>query len=133
VDERLYNGSKFPQQRPHKLRRDDLPELTRALIAVVRKRGKTFPIRIRNVGAVRIQAEGKDFIVLKEDWDKIEPLILDDVFDPTALPARQAAQYLFYRVAYNEPVLDWADVPLYFRILGQLKLIFTETFPTSDL
>jgi hypothetical protein len=91
------------------------------------------PVQIRGEDFVQVSTSEVDLAILKSDWDKIEPLILDGVFDPGALPARQPAVYLQPVVAFNEPLLDWADRPLYFRILGQLGLIFTEGFPTSDL
>ena len=113
--------------------REDLPELTRALVAVVRKRAKASPVQIRGQDFVLVRTDWRDFAILKSDWDQIEPLILEGLFDPQALPARQFAVYLWPAQAFNEPMLDWADRALYARILGQLRLIFAEEFPTSDL
>jgi hypothetical protein len=133
VDSRLNRVTKWPPRRPTTIYREDLPRLTRALIAVIRKRGAAQPQRLRSVDYVRLKWPEGDMSVLKSDWDRIDPLILDGVFDPTAVPVRQYAVYLHYRVAFNEPVLDWADRALYGYIIGQLGLIFTETYPTSNL
>lgn len=122
-----------PPQRPKILRRDDLPRLTRALIAVVRKRGAAYTATCAGVDYVVLNWPEGDMHVLKTDWDKIDPLILEGVMDPTAIPVRQAAVYLYPPVAFGEPVLDWADRAMYFYLIGKLKLIFTEQFPTSDL
>jgi len=133
VDTRLYDVAEWPRRRPGVLRREDLPRLTLALVAVVRKRGKARPYRTRSVSYVRIVTSEVSLAVLKTDWEKIEPLILDGVFDPQMVPVGQRAVYLYPYVAHDEPVLDWADRALYYYLLGQLQLVFTETYPTSNL
>lgn len=133
VDSRLYDAGLRPRRRPGVLRRDDIPRLTLALIAVVRKRGRAKSIRIMGVEHVRITTPEGDIAVLRTDWDRIEPLIVDGVFDSQQVPVRQAGVYLHPFVVFDEPVLNWADRPLYYRILGQLSLIFTEPYPTSEL
>lgn len=133
MDSRLNRVGKVPPQRPHIVRREDLPRLTRALIAVVRKRGRAYPARVVDVDYVKLVWREGDMYVLRSDWDRIDPLILDGVFNSQEVPVRQSAVYLHPQMAFNEPSLDWADRMLYGYVIGQLKLIFTEEFPTSDL
>jgi hypothetical protein len=133
VDSRLYDAGQRPKRRPGVVRQEDLPELIRALIAVARKRGRAQPVFIQGVPHVRLITPERDISILRTDWDKIEPLIKEGLLDSQQVAVRQPGIFLYPYVNFNEPVLDWADRPLYYFLLGQLKLIFTEEFPTSDL
>lgn len=113
-----------------RLRKEDLPELSRAIIAVVRERARAGVVRVKNVDYIEIVGTGYSALVLKSDWEKILPFVQDESFNPAIYPAEPPGRYLDQDVAYNEPVLDRADRMLYARIVGILGTLFTEGFPT---
>lgn len=134
MDERLYTVGQYSVERPQRLRQDDLPTVTRLLIAVIRGRGKARNFRVKAKDFVELISDEGAMVILRDDWVLIEPYLIDGTFDPLQTPAGATnVAYLNPRVAYGESVLDRADYLLYLRILGVLSPLFPEAFPKSDL
>lgn len=127
VDSRLF---RIGGRRVVRLRKEDLPELARAIVAVTRIRARAGVTTVANVSYVEIVGKNVDVMIPAEDWKKILPYVQDESFNPTLFPARQASQPLDPQIAFDELLLDHADKPLYERTLGILTGLFNETFPT---
>jgi hypothetical protein len=133
VDERIYTVGQYVSQRLERIRRDDLPILTRTLIAVIRQRGKARSFTLKGKSLVELTSEEASIVIMREDWLLIEPFLIDGSFEPLVNPSNPRVGYGNQLVAYGESVIDRADVFLYERIIGLLGQIFTEAYPTSDL
>lgn len=127
VDSRLF---RIGGRRVVRLRKEDLPELARAITAVTRQRARAGVTTVSNVSYVEITGKNVDVMVPADDWARILPSVQTESFNPVVFPARQASQPLDPQVAFDEPILDHADKPLYERTLGLLTGLFNETFPT---
>jgi hypothetical protein len=88
---------------------------------------------VRHIRYVRLWAEDFSVVIMREDWDKIEPLIQNETFSPLMTMTGQPASYTDPPTHFAEPVVDLNDRSLYVYILGRLQLIFTDTYPRSDL
>jgi hypothetical protein len=115
------------------LRQEDLPELARAIVAVIRKRATIGTNRSRGVDYVTIRQPGTELNVLGSDWALILPYIQEGAFSPMLRPVDSGAKFLHPEVFHNDSVIDLGDKPLYFHVLAYLRVTFTETYPTSDL
>lgn len=127
MDSRLF---RVDGRRILRLRREDLPELARAIIAVVRRRARAGVFRVSDVGVVELQGLGVSVLVHGTDWQRILPYVQDESFNTQLNPAGPSVGYLDPDIAYGEPILDRADLQLYNRIYGILRGLFTETYPT---
>lgn len=129
VDSRLF---RIGGRRIVRLRKEDLPELARAIVAVtrIRARARAGVVTVANVKYVEIVGKNVDVLVPAEDWKRILPYVQDESFNPVIFPSRQASQPLDPQIAFDELLLDHADRPLFERTLGILTGLFTETFPT---
>ncbi len=127
VDSRLF---RIGGRRIVRLRKEDLPELARAIVAVTRIRARAGVVTVANVKYVEIVGKNVDVLVPAEDWKRILPYVQDESFNPVIFPSRQASQPLDPQIAFDELLLDHADRPLFERTLGILTGLFTETFPT---
>ncbi len=130
VDNRLFY---VDGRRIVRLRKEDLPELARAIVAVVRGRARAGIACVKNVAYVELKGSATDALIIRSDWEKILPYIQDEFFNTQVAPAAQSGRYADHKVAFSEPILDRADKPLYDRIVGILSGLFTDTFPTSLL
>lgn len=127
VDSRLF---RIGGRRVVRLRKEDLPELARAIVAVTRIRARAGVATVANVPYVEIVGKNVNVMVPAEDWKRILPYVQDESFNPNVYPARQATQPLDPQIAFDELLLDHADKPLFERTLGILTGLFNETFPT---
>lgn len=127
VDNRLFY---VDGRRLVRLRKEDLPELARTIIAVIRKRAHAGVARVKNVDYVEIHGTGAKALVLKSDWELILPYLQDESFNPYVVPVAPPVKPIDLQVAYDEPILDRADKPLYERIVGVLQGLFPQSFPT---
>jgi len=127
VDNRLFY---VDGRRIVRLRKEDLPELARALIAVIRKRARAGVARVKNVDYIEMVGPDTHVFVLRSDWERIYPFVQDESLNTLVAPAEPPGRYSDPQVAYSEPILDRADRKLYDRILGILLGLFTEEFPT---
>lgn len=130
MDSRLFfvEGTRFA-----KIRKQDVPNLARALIAVARARATILASRLRGVDCIRIIGPGITAVILKEDWVHIQPLIADGTLNPAISPRTQRVGYLHPDVSYDESVLDMADRALYNYLVAVLEPKFPEQWPTSTL
>lgn len=129
VDTRLFLVA---DRRVVRLRQEDLPELARAIVAVIRKRATAGVARVKNVDFIEIHGQGAHALVLRSDWEKLLPSIQNETFNTQASPVEPPGRYLDQKIAYSEPILDRADHLLYQRIVGVLRGFVTETFPTRS-
>jgi hypothetical protein len=77
---------------------------------------------------VRLKGLTFDVSILTSDWEKIIPYLQDGSFSP----------YLYseggsYKVLHPEVQTSTTEDFLYQRILGILKMLFTEEYPISNL
>jgi hypothetical protein len=129
VDNRLF---KVHGQRLHGLRRQDLPEVARAIVAVVRKQAQASRERYQGVGYVRLSGSGIDEIVLASDWDLVTPFIEDGTFSPLTYPTGSCFGYLDPDTHFDGATLDRKDWYFYQRVLGVLEQIFTDSYPVPN-
>lgn len=130
VDSRLFL---LDGQRPSRLRKTDVPNLAKGLIAVLRKRASIGTGYRQGVGYVRIWDPGFSMIVLKEDWERIFPFIRDGSFDPLLTPVNPPVAYLNPKISFKDSVLELADQPLFQHMLALLEPLFPAEWPTSTL
>jgi hypothetical protein len=85
------------------------------------------------VDYARLWGPDYNLVILKEDWDKIEPLVQNETFNPILTETGQPAVYSDPPTHFAEPLVFSNDKEFYEYILGRLELIFTDKYPTSDL
>jgi len=124
-------GKTFSGRRLHPIRVPDLEELAHALVAAHRHRA-TVAADPTRPGWVQIVGQGFDVSVNKEDWAKIFPFLADGSWDCGIVPLSKGG--------FSNPgaraeggVLTLTEGEFFNRVLDDLKLIFTETFPTSTI
>jgi hypothetical protein len=131
VDQRLY---RVAGNRPHRLTRNEVPELARGLLAFIRRQALVEGVAINSVGFIRLYSEGAgvDLLVRSDDWIKLVPYLKDGTLDTTLLPVPEP--YVLNPVSrFDASVLDANDRELYNRILTLLRQLFTIEFPTTDI
>jgi len=126
VDERLFY---LYGRRPARLRVSDLPEVAKAIVAVVRGRARSSRYGRRGVDFVHLHGVGVDVCILLEDWKKIAPYIADGSFNPAVVPVARTCVH----PGSEASIVDLTDVDFYTRVLNTLKMLFTVDFPTSNL
>lgn len=131
MDIRVYNN--VVGERPHRLRKSDLPIVAVAIIAIVRQQGVARSGVFKNVPYVRLSGQGFDLSVLGEDWEKILPFIQDGTFNPSLVPVAAVAGYLHPEEQNNVATLDVRDRLFYERVLYTLQGLFPDDYPTSNL
>lgn len=113
---------------------------------VVRQRGRIGIARDHNLSIVELVTPEGMTHVLKEDWAKILPYFQDGTFDRLGLPIDQnvglaalppgSVGVTFHlnagKTARGEINTARGDELFYSRILGILRGLFTEEFPTQD-
>lgn len=86
MDNRLFQ---LTSSRPYELRRVDLPELTKALVALFRGRAQAKFGSSQNLKYTHISGLNVDIQILASDWIKLEPFFRDDTF--SSLMSRRPA------------------------------------------
>jgi hypothetical protein len=131
VDNRLYhvNGA-----RPHRLTRNEVPALTRALMGIIRRQAFIDRHVVSDVPCIRIHNNGKgiNILVRSDDWAKLLPYLKDGTLDLELLPVEQPC-VLNPNTYYDPMAGDVWDPELYARISTLLNTLFTIEFPTSNL
>lgn len=118
--------------RAARLRREDLPLLARSIVGVSRGYGVLTAGRVRGVGYARLKGKNFDIIVLKEDWLKVEPLLRDGTLSTVETPKFDPAVFLDPNKMRSLAAIDGPDRIYYLHVLGQLWVLFPETWPTSS-
>jgi hypothetical protein len=121
VDNRLFQ---IWGLRPANLRKEDLPEVARAIVSLYRRKAQVTTGITKNVSYVLITGRGLKVQVLAEDWAKIMPFIKDGTFDQTVLRSEQDNAWIDPKTAYDISTLDQVDRQYYLRILGTLQGLF---------
>jgi len=129
VDNRLFNI----ETRPGLQRRQDLPLLAQALVAVFRKRGQAKIGRTKNIGWVRLETPTYHVQVLAEDWAKILPYIQDESFNQVIVKSQLDSVWIDPNTAHAPPLIDRTDRQYYLRVLAVLQGLFPTAYPTSTL
>ena len=90
VDNRLLSAY---GKRPHRLTRNEVPELARALTAWVYRQVNIDKLVVgNNVPCIRLfNAKGVEVLVRSDDWAKLVPYLKDGSLDLTQLPADDPA------------------------------------------
>jgi len=102
-----------------------------ALVAVARGRAHLGGSYVHEVPLVEIKGDNCHVLILGEDWAKIEPFIKDGSFDPLIVP--NAPRTARLDPSHDMGALELVDQPFYLYVLNTLKLLFTESYPTSKL
>jgi hypothetical protein len=116
-------------RRPTFLRRSDLPEAARAIVAYQRGRARVQGGQGRGIGYVHFMGPDVDVVIRREDWLKILPFIQAGTFEPQLVPVgtptvRDPA------VHFASGTLDLRDRVLYARVLGVLQGLFSDDYPS---
>jgi hypothetical protein len=129
VDNRLFKI----ETRPGLQRRQDLPLLARALVAVFRKQGQAKTGFVKNVGYVRLETPEFHVQVLASDWAKILPYIQSDVFNQVVVKSQIDSVWIDPLASLAPPIIDRTDRQYYLRVLEVLQGLFPTAYPTSTL
>lgn len=128
MDQRLF---RIAGHRPHRLTKQDVPALARAMLAVIRRQGVLEKYAVRDVYCIRLSGPGFEVLVRSEDWAKVLPFLKDGTIDPLTLPVSQAM--VSNRAAYYDAsVLDRTEPDLYMRIVRVLDPLFPVDFPGGE-
>ncbi len=114
------------------LRRVDLFDLARGIVAVQRRKALAARGYTAGVVYVRLSAPGFEVLVLGTDWDKIVPYLQDQTFDP-AIVAEQTHGFIDAHASLDFSVIEKNDLAFFTRVYGQLQVLFPEDYPTSKL
>lgn len=129
MDNRLFKI----ETRPGHQRRQDLPLLARALVAVFRKQGQAKIGISKNVKFVRLETPEFHVEVLADDWAKILPYIQDESFNQVVVKSQLDSVWIDPLVAHATPIIDRTDRQYYLRVLAVLQGLFPTAYPTSAL
>jgi len=129
VDSRLFKI----ETRPGNLRRQDLPILARALVAVLLRQGRAKTGTSRNLQYVRLETPEGNVQVLASDWAKIMPYLQDDSFNQTVFKSQMDTVWLDPLTAHAPSIIDRTDRQYYLRVLNTLQGLFPVEYPTSSL
>lgn len=124
MDQRLF---RIGGLRPHRLTKQDVPTLAKAMVAVIRGQASIYRHVIRDIHCLRFSGTSIDLLVRSEDWVKVLPFLKDGTLDPLVVPVSPYT-VLDRRATYDASVVDANDPELYFRIITILDPIFTVSF-----
>jgi hypothetical protein len=127
VDNRLFKI----ETRPGHQRRQDLPLLARALVAVFRKQGQAKIGITKNVKFVRLETPEFHVQVLASDWAKIMPYIQDEGFNQVVVKSQIDSVWIDPLTSHATPINDRTDRQYYLRILAVLQELFPTAYPTA--
>lgn len=131
MDQRLF---RVFSHRPHRLTRNEVPDLAKAIVAFIRGRARVERLVVQDVACIRIfnLAAGLDVNVRGDDWVKVIPYLKDGSWDTSLFPVPEPV-VLHVNTYYDPSVVDVNDRPLFERVLNVLDKLFTIEFPTSNL
>lgn len=127
MDNRLFKI----ETRPGLQRRQDLPLLARALVAVFRKQGQAKIGITKNVRYVRLETPEFHVQVLASDWAKIMPYVEDQSFDQVIVKSQLDSVWIDPLASHSPPLIDRTDRQYYLRVLEVLQGLFPTAYPTS--
>ncbi len=128
VDNRLFKI----ETRPGYQRRQDLPLLARALVAVFRKKGQAKIGITKNVRFVRLELPEYHVQILASDWAKIMPFIQNDEFNQAVVKSQIDSVWIDPLTSHDSPLIDRTDRQYYLRVLAILQGLFPTAYPTSS-
>ncbi len=124
----LVNG-----RRLSRLRRQDLPEVARALLAWSRPGSRVGISIVIHISHTHITGKNFDVAILSEDWEKIEPLVKEGLFSQFLFPTRAPAVFSDPSVSLDLSLVDANDRQSYLRVLSLLWGLFPDSYPVSNL
>lgn len=119
-------------KRTSRLRQQDLPDVAFAITTYLRGivPVSVGPTTVSGAPVIALVSQWFNITVLASDWAKIEPYLRNDTFNPSVVPIPYMNQR-YEREALFSPSVVTQD-PLYERVLDTLKIVFPESYPTSD-
>jgi len=119
--------------RPHRLTKNEIPALTRAILAFQRRQASVGKYVLQGTACIRIYNEaGINVMVRADDWAKIVPYLRDGTFNPNVVPVPSPS--VMHPNQYRDvSVLDQNEPELYLRIYAVLLRLFPIEFPVSNL
>lgn len=126
VDARLgvLNG-----RRVTSLVREDLPVVSRAIVCAIRGRARIEVQHWNHTPLIHLTGPSFDIYIRGSDWERILPYIVGGQFNPLIV----ATKPIGLRTLFDESKIDLAYDPLYQRVYGTLKTLFTNIAPNPDL
>lgn len=106
--------------------------MAKAIVGYERKLVTAERCYSRQVAYFRFTAKGLDCIVLATDFEKILPYIKDGTFDPIQYPP-PTIDVGSPTVHPDISTIDQWDPVFYGRVYGQLRALFPDAYPTSNL
>lgn len=106
---------------------DDLPIVAKALVAVIRNRGRVAVDFVNNVSVVHLSGLDFDLFLRGDDWVKLLPYMTDGALNPISLATARAVG------VWDAGVIDIVDPDLYRRTLGLLQTLFPQPYPTTNI
>lgn len=129
VDNQLDRIHTPGRRAPVSLTTADLPQVAKAITALIRGQARSKSADFRGRRYIRIRGLGSDVLIYSEDWKKIQPYIEDSTFSPLSFPVESGSQTLDPVTRFRAGTIDVKD-PMYKRVLGVLQQEFTKAFPT---
>ena len=120
--------------RPHRMTRNEVPALARALVGVIRRQARVDRHVVYDMPCVRLhnQGGGINLLVRADDWAKLVPYLKDGTLDVSQFPVDQPV-VLSPNTYFDASASEVWDPELYGRIVTLLNTLFTIEFPTSNL
>jgi len=127
VDDGIYRirGRKIPSQSTDV----DLPEMSRAIVSAMRRQATVNLDNRKSARFVRISGLTFDVVISSFDWSRILEVIGQETFSTQFLPVESSVRAFDSRVRLSPSTLDTND-PLYNRVLGVLRELFSTAVPT---
>jgi hypothetical protein len=117
-------------RRLSRLRQEDLHDVAKAICGYERRLVRAEGVFSRHVAYYRFKGRGLDCLVLATDYAQILPFVQDGTFDPNQYPAPPTGNP---SVPADLSTIDQWDSVFFTRVLGRLRALFPESYPTSDL
>lgn len=124
----LVNG-----RRLSRLRRQDLPEVARALLAWSKPGSSVGISVVSRIGYTHLCGRNFNVAILSEDWEKIEPLVREGLFSQSLFPTRDPAKFLNPGVSLDLSLVSANDRQSYLQVLSLLWDLFPDSYSVSNL
>jgi hypothetical protein len=132
VESRIFIAT---NQQLSRLRTQDLPVVAKAICGYSRKLVNVEQCIKRQVPFVRLFASNLEVCVLYSDWKKILPYIASGWVTPGVVAPQWPPDRQHNAQAFSLGLADletW-DKAFYTKVLSILQILFTESYPTSNL
>lgn len=120
-------------RRLSRLRQEDLHDVAAAIVGYERKIVQAERVFAKQVAYYRFKAKGFVCLVLATDFAKILPFIQDGTFDPRQYPPPHFVNTGNPLINPDLSTIDQWDPVFFSRVYGQLRALFPDSYPTSNL